>query len=362
MNAKLARKNKLISELIVNPLTRQSFSRAYSRINAHKINKDGRHGSVIMEITKRCNRRCRHCYSHSRPAIKMADKTIKEIIKLVRARYKHIFITGGEPALDARVLAIARSNPDIMFFMFTNGSPIDLSYARRLSKIGNLIPLLSIDGNSSGQHDYFKGKGSWLALQRAIKALNAFSVPWGFLSMVTNKNARQVLSKRFIQTLKDKGAIMGRYLEFIPVGIHTDLSLIPSAKNYYLMECRKNEIIKNYEIYMQETAQKKCLGMAFFDVNGNIKCCPFFHYAKHNVAEGNLEKLLKDSTLDWCSYRYAGECPLYSDQEGFRDHLLSRGWKPTISLNPQNSIASASAKKMSDNYRLFLKMKTEKGL
>jgi hypothetical protein len=180
--------------------------------------------------------------------------------------------------------------------------------------------------------------------------------------MVTNKNARQVLSKKFIQGMKKKGAILARYLEFIPVGERADLKLIPSGKTYYLMEKRKQEIIRNSEIYMQETAQKKCLGLIFFDVNGNIKCCPFFHYAKYNLGQGNIEKMVRDSVSDWCGYRYPGECPVYSDQEGFKNYLIKRGWRPTISFNRENSIACRSAKKMSDNYRSFLKIKTERGL
>jgi MoaA/NifB/PqqE/SkfB family radical SAM enzyme len=347
-----------IMAMISNPRTRISFFRAYLRIYANKINKDGRHGSVIMEITKHCNQQCRHCYSRAQRKKSMKDKTINQIIKLVRNNYKHIFITGGEPTLDKRVLTIAKRNPDIMFFMFTNGGPINQAYARKLSAVGNLIPILSVDGYSQRQHDYFKGKGSWQLVMRAIKFLNAARIPWGYLSMVTNINARQVLSKKFVKAMQQKGAILARYLEYIPVGQQANLKLVPSAKTYYLMEKRKQEIIRNREIYMQETAQRKCLGLVFFDVDGNIKCCPFFHYSKHNIAQGNIDQLIKDSTSDWCRARYCGECPIYSDQEGFRDYLLKQHWKPTVSFNQENSIAPQSAKVMSDNYRSFLKIKS----
>ena len=350
-----------ITAMISNSRLKTGFFRAYLRIYCAKINKDGRHGSVIMEITKRCNQQCRHCYSRAQLKKSMKAKTIKQIIKLVRNNYKHIFITGGEPTLDKRVLTMAKANPDIMFFMFTNGGLIDRAYARKLSVAGNLIPILSIDGYSQRQHDYFKGKGSWRRLMRAIKALNAAGMPWGYLSMITNINAREVLSKKFVKTMKQKGAMLARYLEYIPVGPGAAPELVPSAETYYLMEKRKQEIIKNYEIYMQETAQKKCLGLVFFDVDGNIKCCPFFHYSKHNIAEGNAEGLIQDSTADWCRAKYLGECPVYSDQEGLKGHLLRQLWKPTISSNQENSITVQLAKVMSDNYRSFLKIKTARG-
>ena len=351
-----------IMALIPNPRIRIGFFRAYLRIYCAKINKDGRHGSVIMEITKHCNQQCPHCYSRAQSNKNMKKKTINQIIKFVRKNYKHIFITGGEPTLDKRVLTIAKSNPDIMFFMFTNGGPIDRAYAKKLSLVGNLIPILSVDGYSQKKHDYFKGKGSYLQVMRAIKVLNDARLAWGYLSMVTNLNAREVLSKKFVKTMKQKGAILARYLEYIPVGPGAAANLVPSAETYYLMEKRKQEIINNSEIYMQETAQKKCLGLVFFDVDGNIKCCPFFHYSKHNIAQGNIERLIKDSATDWCRAEYSGECPIYSDLGGFKAHLLRQHWRPTSSFNLNNSITSQLAKVMSDNYRSFLEIKASRDL
>jgi hypothetical protein len=159
-----------------------------------------------------------------------------------------------------------------------------------------------------------------------------------------------------------KGAILARYLEFMPIGPEAKSSLIPSAKTYYLMEKRKREIIDNGEIYMQDTYQKKCQGMVFFDVDGNIKCCPFFHYYKHNIQDGAVKDLIRGSIRDWCSARYLGECPVYSDQDGFRNHLLSRSWKPTASLSKINSASPALIEVMSRNYRAFVDMKADKGL
>ena len=351
-----------INSLISHPRTRLSFLRSYLRIYNAKINRDGRHGSVVMEITKRCNQQCPHCYSQAQRNKSMSAKTIKQIIKLVRHNYKHIFITGGEPTLDKRVLAIAKANPDIIFFMFTNGSPINREYAQKLSAIGNLIPVLSIDGSSQKQHDYFKGKGSYQTVMQTIKILNNANIPWGYLSMVTNINAPDVLSKNFIKTLKRKGAILGRYLEYIPVGQCAEAKLVPTAKTYYLMEKRKRQIIRDSEIYMQETLQNKCLSLIFFDVDGNIKCCPFFHYAKHNIAQGNIEKLIKDATKDWVQAKYSGECPVYSNLQGLKAHLLKRQWKPTLSFNQANSITPQLAKVMSDNYHSFLKIKAARSL
>lgn len=351
-----------IMKMISHPQVRAGFFRAYLRIYANQINKDGRHGSVVLEITKHCNQKCRHCYSWAQRKKRMPGSTIDRILKFVRVNYKHVFITGGEPTLDRRIFTIAKQNPDIMFFMFTNGSTIKRQFAFKLTLIGNLIPVLSIDGDSAKRHDYFRGKGSWQKLMRAIKVLNSLHLPWGYLSMVTNLNARQVLSRKFVKAMKKRGAIMARYLEYIPVGPNAKAKLVPSGATYYLMEKRKQAIIKNCEIYMQETAQRKCLGLVFFDVDGNIKCCPFFHYSKHNISRGNIAEAIRDSISDWSKARYPGECPVYSDQDGLREYLARHFWKPTVSLNRDNSIAPQLARTMSDNYAAFLRLKAQKRL
>lgn len=351
-----------ITNVVSNPKVRASFFRSYLRIYANGINKDGRKGSVIMEITKHCNQRCKYCYSWAEREKNMRMHTINKIIKLVEKEYRHIFITGGEPTLDKRIFSIANAYPDIIFFMFTNGSFINNEYAKKLAQAGNLIPILSIDGHSQRMHDSSKGRGSFKRVMRAIGFLNKVDMPWGYLSMVTNLNAREVLSKEFVKAMRSKGAILARYLEFMPVGSKAKANLIPSAQTYYLMEKRKQEIINNGEIYMQDTSQKKCQGMVFFDVDGNIKCCPFFHYYKHNVADGDIGNLIKDSIRDWCAARYLGECPIYSDQKGFKNHLQSRSWKPTISFNKDNSTSPELVSVMANNYKAFLKIKTDRGL
>jgi MoaA/NifB/PqqE/SkfB family radical SAM enzyme len=349
--------------LISNSRVRGSFFRAYQRIYTNGIDKDGRSGSVVVEITKRCNKKCRHCYTVAGHNQEMSTKNLNKIIKLVKKSYKHIFITGGEPSLDKRVFNIAINNPDIIFFMFTNASLIDLQYAEKLAKVGNLLPILSIDGTSAAMHESLKGKGSFKDVTRAINALNIAGMPWGYLSIVTNLNAYDVLSQTFVKLMRKKGAFLARYLEFIPVGPNPELRLVPSGKAYHFMERRKREIINHGQIYLQDTYQRKCQGLLFFDVDGNIKNCPFFHYAKHNMSENNkLDYLIKSTQQDWSSARYAGECPLYSNPIPFRKYLEKLHWKRTVQFQDKYLLDEKAAKVISTNYKKYLKIKKERGL
>ena len=222
----------------------------------------------------------------------MPDDLLENIIRFAKKQYKHIFLTGGEPTLDPRVLAIAENNPDMIFFIFTNGSTMTDSYAKRLSSLGNLIPLLGIDGSSESSHDHLRGKGSYNEVISAIKSLNKNDVFWGYITLVTENNAREVLKLEFIEDKIKKDAFLVRYLEYIPVGPKPLKDLILSGETYYLLEKRKKEIIQSGGIYMQDIVQKKCKGLLFFSVDGYIKNCFCFHYAKYNAANDDIEKAI----------------------------------------------------------------------
>ncbi len=352
-----------ISKISDNPKTRQSYLQSFFRIFQEGIDKDGRGSSIIIEITKKCTKNCTHCYSKfSGQLQEMPDEILNSIIKFARKNFKHIFLTGGEPTLDPRVFTLAEKNPDIMFFLFTNGSKISKDYAKRLSSIGNVIPLIGIDGDSAATHDNFRGEGSYNEVRSAIKNLNAHNVPWGFITLVAETNAQEVLRPEFIQDKIKKGAIITRYLEYLPVGPKPLKECILSGETYYNLEKRKNEIIKSGKIYMQEIAQSKCKGLLFFTVSGHIKNCFCFHYAKYNVTDGNIKKSVDKTRREWRSYQWDGECPIYSDPIGFKNHLEKIGWKNMSILDEPYLIDPEIAKQLMHNYKIFLKIKAKKGL
>ena len=340
-----------------NPKTRESLIKSYYRIEKNEINKDGRNSSISIEITKKCNKNCKHCYSNSYNKTKMmSDRILDSIIKLARSEYKHIFLTGGEPTLDPRIFTIAEKNPDMMFFMFTNGSTINENYAKQLSCYGNIVPMLGIDGQSEFTHDQFKGPGSYKDIMRAVDNLNKYNVAWGYISMVTEINARDILDDDFVKNLKEKGAFIARYLEYLPVGQKANRDYILSGETYYLLEKRKKELIKSGEIYIQETVQKKCTGLLSFDVDGYIKNCPFFHYAKYNIVDNDIKESVRNTIREWVSFDYTGECPLYSDPLGLKNHLEKCGWKHILDIKEEYLNNRGISRQMMENYQRFLEI------
>jgi MoaA/NifB/PqqE/SkfB family radical SAM enzyme len=356
--------NKIIkiTKITPNPKVRESYLRYYFRIYQEGIKSVGRGNSIIIEITKKCTKHCIHCYSKfTGQRQEMSDKILNTLIIYARKNCKLVFLTGGEPTLDPRVFQLAKNNPDMMFFMFTNGNNITDEYAKKLSSFGNLIPLLCIDGSSADTHDFLRGNGSYQEVLRALEHLNNHGVSWGYISLVTEHNAREVLSLEFIQEKVKKGAFIARYLEYIPVSPNPLKELILSGETYYLLEKRKREIIKSDIIYMQETKQNKCQGVPFFTVDGEIKNCFCFHYAKYEV-NGKLKNAIENMRKEWISYNWKGECPVYSDPRGFKNHLEMIGWK-NISTTEEPYLTNPDISMlMMQKYKRFLTLKKQKEL
>jgi hypothetical protein len=111
---------------------------------------------------------------------------------------------------------------------------------------------------------------------------------------------------------------------------------------------------------MQDTAQAKCTGLLFFDVNGNIKACPFFHFARHNVADGPLPDLVTRTRRDWCSVEHAGECPVYADPRHLAARLESLGWRHLAPGDEEYLCDPRVAQVMMDSYAEFLRLKASR--
>ncbi len=352
-----------LRKIFTNPATVRAFFRSYMRTYGMGNLRDGRDSSAIIEITKRCEKSCPHCYAMvGVNAVSMDGAVLAGIMEYLQANYKHIFLTGGNPILDERVPELAENHPDIVFFMFNNGSGIDPAYAARLAELGNLIPMLSVEGSTREKHDAIRGEGSYQEVSEAMDNLNQAGATWGYISLVAETNARDVLSPGFVSDMRARGAVMGRYIEYLPVGQHPIPELILSGESYFLLESRKRAIIDGGEIYLQDTAQDHCGGLLFFDVDGNIKNCPFMHFSRHRVQGGSIGPKVAETITDWGCASYEGECPIYSDPLGFRDHLVSRGWRH-VSAFPEEYLKNRElSDTMRANYRRYLKMKESRGL
>ncbi len=142
--------------------------------------------TIVLETTKRCNLRCKHCYVNAGENIKEWELDVHEWKKIVedftRSGTRYGFITGGEvfvvPEIMTLLLLCSERFDSIV--IATNGYDIPLDYIDELSMFKNISFQISLDGGKE-THNYIRGKDD--AFQRAIENIYRLSTKKCFVTV-----------------------------------------------------------------------------------------------------------------------------------------------------------------------------------
>ncbi len=126
-----------------------------------------------LQITDKCNLRCKHCYIGDRGLSELSVSRVKGVLsEFEEMQGLRVLITGGEALVHSRFREINEMLPDfsVRKVLFTNGILLDKSLLRHLNV--NEIQI-SIDGLENA-HDSLRGKGTYkAALEAARQALDS---------------------------------------------------------------------------------------------------------------------------------------------------------------------------------------------
>src|SRR5712691_11396072 len=104
---------------------------------------------LYLSILNSCNLRCQGCWvdvEAERSQIDLAE--LNRTIADAKAHGNAFFgILGGEPFLHPDLLDLLAEHPDCYFQIFTNGQFITDERAKRMRRLGNVTPLISVEGN-----------------------------------------------------------------------------------------------------------------------------------------------------------------------------------------------------------------------
>jgi SynChlorMet cassette radical SAM/SPASM protein ScmE len=131
-----------------------------------------------IEITARCNLRCRYCYFFNNPAAEYrdlpADEWLKFFDELGSLGVMDVTLAGGEPFIreDLPTLLEGLVRNRMRFTLLSNGSLIDdgiaafIAHTRRCDCIQ-----ISVDGSCAAVHDICRGPGAFDKAVRGIRTL-----------------------------------------------------------------------------------------------------------------------------------------------------------------------------------------------
>lgn len=140
-----------------------------------------------LQLTDRCNLRCRHCYIGEQAGTELSAHQVRTVLEeLEEMQGLRVLLTGGEPLLHSRFAAINEmlSDRSLHTVLFTNGKLLTRAVLRMLKAHEIQI---SVDGMQKG-HDALRGRGSWAEAMQALReALNA-GFPVAVSTMVHRDN------------------------------------------------------------------------------------------------------------------------------------------------------------------------------
>ena len=134
--------------------------------------------SLSIEITSRCNLRCRYCYFFNNPAMVYRDLPTDEWLKffneLGSIGVMRVTLAGGEPFIreDLPVLIEGIVRNRMRFSFLSNGALIGDEIADVIASTGRCEYVqVSVDGSCAEVHDSCRGKGSFDSVICGIRTL-----------------------------------------------------------------------------------------------------------------------------------------------------------------------------------------------
>jgi MoaA/NifB/PqqE/SkfB family radical SAM enzyme len=258
-------------------------------------------GFLLISPTKTCNLRCTGCYADSgATAEKLEWPIVQRLVREARELWGAVFvvISGGEPLAyrdeGKTVLDLAERNPVCFFMMYTNGTLIDDEVARRLGRIGNLTPAISVEGMGEAT-DKRRGKGVFARIIAAMERLRREKVLFGVSMTATRENAGHLLSDEVIDFYFNRqGALYGWLFHYMPIGRAFTLELLPTPEQRLGMWRRSWQLVYERHLLLADfwnsgTAALGCVsaghegGYLTVDWNGNVSPCVFIPYSPVNI-------------------------------------------------------------------------------
>lgn len=254
---------------------------------------------VLMSPTMRCNLRCEGCYAADYKA--SDDMTLEKIDGLLKEMKTlgiyWVIILGGEPFYKEEMMSLYKKHHDMYFTPFTNGSLIDLKLADEIQRLGNIMPMFSLEGYAE-ETDERRGQGVYDQVKSSMKLLKDRGILFGVSTAVTNKNMDVVTSDEFIDSLVEAGSKMSWYFSFMPVGEKpmedTNLMLNPKERitlGQRVRHIRSNKPYFAVDFFNDAPYVDGCIaGREYLHINSklDVEPCIFSHFAVDNLKEKTL--------------------------------------------------------------------------
>jgi MoaA/NifB/PqqE/SkfB family radical SAM enzyme len=262
---------------------------------------------VVISPTMRCNLKCPGCYAGEYEQeeglpFALIDRILTECKDL--GMYFNT-MSGGEVLMRKDIFDIWEKHNDMYFQIYTNGTAINEKVADRLAELGNVAPMVSLEGFEE-ETDARRGKGTFAKVMRAFDLMKERGMVYGVSVTETRRNIEEIAGLEFVDMCIDKGCMVMWYFQYIPIGRRPSLDLMPTAEQRDWLRRRIKELRETRPIFIGDFWNDGpyvhgCIagGREYLHINanGDIEPCVFCHFAVDNIRDKTLREAINSPFL-----------------------------------------------------------------
>ena len=258
---------------------------------------------IYISNINSCNLRCQGCWVDVAAKQEKIDAAAMDrLIAQSKAMGNSFFgILGGEPFMHPELLEILGQHPDCYFQVFTNGQFITDEVAREMRRLGNITPLVSIEGTEIVSDERRGRPEVFSRSMEGLKNCLKHKVLTGVCTSLCQTNIEDLLQDAWVDRLIEMGVLYMWYHVYRPVGpdAKPELALTPEQQlraRKFVVETRVKKPIVVIDAYYDGQGQALCPAATGFSHHispwGDIEPCPIIQFAKESIHD---ERPLKDT-------------------------------------------------------------------
>ncbi|MBX9678921.1 MAG: radical SAM protein [Gemmataceae bacterium] len=249
---------------------------------------------LYVSVINSCNLRCQGCWVDV--SAKMQAMEPAAFSKMVREAKQmgNVFfgIVGGEPFMHPQFFDLLEPHGDCYFQVFTNGHFITDEKAKKLRQLGNVTPLISVEG-SEIVSDERRGRGGVLSkTMQGVQNCLKNKVFTGVCTSVCQTNYDDLVQEKWLDRLIDMGVMYTWFHVYRPMGPdpNPQMSLTPKQQldlRKFVVEMRTKKPIVIIDAYFDGEGDALCPAATGITnhINpwGDIEPCPIIQFAKESI-------------------------------------------------------------------------------
>ena len=247
-----------------------------------------------ISVINSCNLHCQGCWVDVKAKQEKLDiDRLDKLITQAKASGNYFFgILGGEPFIHKNLLEALARHPDAYFQVFTNGQLITDEIAKEIRRLGNITPLISVEGSELVSDERRGGKD---VLNRTLAGLqNCLNnkVITGVCTSLCRTNIDEFLNEAWADRLIKMGVMYMWFHTYRPIGPapNEDLALTPDQQRRirkFVVEMRAKKPIGIIDAYYDHEGKALCPAATGISHHispyGDIEPCPIVQFSKEKI-------------------------------------------------------------------------------